>query len=1546
MTRFNPVKASAEITNTYRRYLRSLVSSQDPLVGAGLAEAIERTSLLHKGPFLEATPPYAPGATLFELIDEGIVSPSFAQLASPGLPMERPLYKHQEASIRKVRAGRNVVVATGTGSGKTESFLLPILDTLVRERDAGTLGPGVRALLLYPMNALANDQMKRLRSLLAGFPDITFGRYTGDTENDPQRARDSFETLNPGEPLLPNELLSRQEMRATPPHFLLTNYAMLEYLLLRPQDMALFPEKGDQTWRFIVIDEAHVYDGTQGAELAMLMRRLRDRVAQDAPLQCIATSATVGADENPAGVTGFASALFGLPFEWDDRDCSKQDLVLAQRLAEPRGPYWGPLSPADYLELASEDDLPAAVLRKAEDHGWRGEDAAAALVHEELLSDVKRALARGPQDFTSLVDQVLPGEPQAEDALVALVDVASRLRTTDGSPALSARYHTFLRATEGAFACLGPQGPHVHLSRHEQCDVCSAAVFEVGSCRRCGAIHIIGSLEPEGGVSTVRQRRPEKKTQWFALDSSEEHMDEDEAVLWRDSSLEFSAAKICTRCAAVNDERARTCLRPTCGSSDLRPVAKLKKQGQELSGCLTCGARGEGTVRSFESGADASGAVLATSLYQQLPPSTDSRDVRRPGAGRKLLMFSDSRQAAAFFAPYLNETYERLQRRRLVRLGLTAAGEAQDTRFEDLVFHTRKAADEYQVFERRESRQARERTIAGWVMAETISIDERQSLEGTGLMRVTLDRDPSWPAPQPLLALGLSEEEAWHLIAELVRTLRQQGAVSMPLDQVSPNDEIFSPRLGPIYVRERGSEQKVLSWLPTRGTNRRVDYIAKVLTTLGREEDPQRVLSGIWRFLTSTDVDWLERSTPAGLGEVRQVDHKSLFYADVTPANPVFACSKCRRMAPHSVRGVCPATACDGHLDAFVPPAPDVDRDHFRMVYQHMIPVPLSAMEHTAQWRNTRAAEIQQQFIRGEINALSCSTTFELGVDVGELQSVFLRNIPPRTANYVQRAGRAGRRAGSAPLVVSYAQRRSHDLTHFANPTSIMAGEVRAPYVPLNNARIDARHAYSVALAAFFRWDLENHGALTRTAGEFFLGSDVEEPAVNRVRAFLTPVPERIEQSLREIIPAEVQAEVGLPGNAWVDDLLALLQQVRDEIVQDVGCLTELQDEAAAAKRFTQADRFQKVANTIVQRDLLGYLANHNLIPKYGFPVDTVELRTQFGTGQTLGAHLELSRDLTQAIHEYAPDATLVAGGSLWTSRGLYRLPGKELDRLKYQVCEHCHRYWESRTECDPQCPSCGAVPRRAAGEFVVPEFGFVADPSPSKAGQRPPRRAWSGATHVVHLSPETRERTVDFPGGAVVASVGPRGRLVSIADGPGGAGYWVCAWCGWGTAVAQRGRPPRQHQHLLRQGRECSGPLERLDLAHSYETDLLSLSFHIPAAHATEGGWKSLLYAILEAASTSLEISRDDIGGSLAATDGTTQQLALYDSVPGGGGNVLKIEEDLEQVLQAALRRVESCDCGPETSCYGCLRGYRNQRDHEVLSRGAAADLLRMLGV
>ena len=155
------------------------------------------------------------------------------------------------------------VLSTGTGSGKTEAFLIPILNHLLREEEAGTLNQaGVRALLLYPMNALANDQMKRLRRILQHYPQITFGRYINIEETPDKKnvAQEYFRKTYPDEPEIDNELKSREEMHTAPPHILLTNYAMLEYLLLRPAASPLFDGDTGRHWRFIVIDEAHVYD--------------------------------------------------------------------------------------------------------------------------------------------------------------------------------------------------------------------------------------------------------------------------------------------------------------------------------------------------------------------------------------------------------------------------------------------------------------------------------------------------------------------------------------------------------------------------------------------------------------------------------------------------------------------------------------------------------------------------------------------------------------------------------------------------------------------------------------------------------------------------------------------------------------------------------------------------------------------------------------------------------------------------------------------------------------------------------------------------------------------------------------------------------------------------------------------------------------------------------------------------------------------------------------------------------------------------------------
>lgn len=1458
---------SQDIKATYRRYLQSLLAVRDPEMDVALRGAIDSTRMLDKGPYLEATPPYAAGASLEDLIGEGVLDAGFGGLGSPALPLDRPLYVHQEQAIRKAAAGRNVVVATGTGSGKTESFLLPILDSLVREHEAGTLGPGVRALLLYPMNALANDQLKRLRQVLASYPQITFGRYTGDTEEDPKRAVDAFSELNIGEPILPNEILSRHEMRAEPPHLLLTNYAMLEYLLLRPRDMDLFAAGEDSRWRFIVVDEAHVYDGSQGAEVAMLLRRVRDRVASSRPIQCIATSATVGGDADPAAVTGFAANLFGQSFEWVEGDAARQDLVTATRVASPEGPFWGPLTASDYRELAAlGEDAGPGVLDRAAQHGWDvapGATAADVILHEGSLARLRTTLARGPLVVEEVATTLFGVGAEAQQGLAAMVEVASRLRAGDGTTAISARYHLFLRATEGAFACFSSQGPHVQLARHTECPDCEAPVFEVGSCKRCGAVHVLGTPTQEHDGTRLRPRRAGSSGTWYVLGEHAGVNDEDEEAVADDgTAVEGGEALLCPACGLITDKHVSDC--PSCASSTMRQVRKLKQRGQEIAGCLVCGARGAGTVRVFETGADASGAVIATSLYQHLPPSTDLADSDHPGEGRKLLAFSDSRQSAAYFAPYLEDSYARLQRRRLIVQGLMAShADEEPVAVEDVVYSARAAATRVRYFAGGLTSGQQARVVAPWVMAEVVATDDRQSLEGLGLVKISLYRDPAWQVPKPLLDLGMTGDEAWAFVEELVRTLRQQGAVTMP-ESVPSNHDIFVPRLGPIRVRLSGSEavRKVLSWVPTRGTNRRIDYVRRVLTALGSDADATGVLAGVWNWLVSPNspVDWLQSSTEQGLGVVFQLDHERLRLSWVTDAESAFQCSLCRRTAPGSVQGVCPALGCEGELLPFVPPPPGEDRDHYRAVYRGMNAVPLSAMEHTAQWDNRTAASIQQRFIRGNINTLSCSTTFELGVDVGELQAVMLRNMPPSTANYLQRAGRAGRRAGAAALVVTYANRRSHDLTRFAEPEVMITGAVRAPYVPLDNDRIDRRHLHSIVLAAFFRWQFETTGRIDRTAGQFFLEQDGNAPSAPRLREFLSPVPDDVADAIRRVMPPSVAGELDLSGGGWVDELLGLVENVRLELKGDVDTLEQLLGDAAGTQKFQLAERYRQVVNTLRKRDLLGFLANRNVLPKYGFPVDSVELKTNFGYGKDAGANLDLSRDLAQAIYEYAPDATLVAGGQLWTSRGIYRIPGRDLVEYEYYVCKRCGGFRHGLGAVDPACQHCGEVSSTIPRKLTIPEFGFVAGREPTKPGPRPPQRSWSGAIHVLAGSPEAISRVQMLPGGRLDLDVGPRGRLVAVADGPQSMGFWVCDWCGHGAARMNHiGRPPK-HQHLLK-NTPCTGPQRLVDLGHQYETDLLTVKPHLPGLFVNQASWKSVMYALVEAACEVLEIARDELG-------------------------------------------------------------------------------------
>jgi ATP-dependent helicase YprA (DUF1998 family) len=1540
--RLDPLETSKQIESNYKRYLKTLLAPRDEQLAAAFDAEIDASTVLTKGPILELTPPYETGVSCRQLIDEGVLHADFARVDSRSFSIDQPLYIHQETAIRKFLAGRNLVVSTGTGSGKTESFLVPIVNALLEEQSQGKLGPGVRALLLYPMNALANDQLKRLRSVLAGVPEITFGRYTGETLRDAAKAESDFLQSNPGVRRLPNELLSRQEMRSNPPHLLLTNYAMLEYLLLRPADIDLFDGPYAGTWRFIVMDEAHVYDGAQGTEVALLLRRLKQRVAPTSTLQCIATSASLtGSVRNdPHGeAMAFASNLFDAHFEYVDGNTARQDLVKPTRRKHALSSTWK-LTDEHLLELRTgaislSDIAPVA----------SGSGVADSLATEESIVALKEALASGPVDVRTLQQRLWPDDKQSAEKLDALVALGSGVSDDAGHPVLSARYHLFVRATEGAFVSFDDSGPRIFLGRHEVDPESGRAVFEFGTCSRCGAVHLAGELDHRGKQEYfLPSKKADASVNWLVLaDVGEETLDdEDELTLGEDddkSNVDPTTRRLCTGCGLLTDASSSVCPAQSCQGGQLLLVREHPRAKRIMSRCTECGTRSRQGIRRLRTDTNAAPAVVTTSLYQQLPEAKDE-SADEVGGGRKLLMFSDSRQAAAFAAPYLDRTYTRLLERRYITQALDDPAATGELTLGDLAILTREKAQAGGHFPANMGSIEITQAVNQWVMGELITLETRQSLEGLGLVRVALQKDVSIPL-RGFTSLGLDDDEAWALLNELVKTARLQGALTL-LDRVDIKDERFAPRNTRVRLRSTGSDRakQIISWKPSGRpgtTNSRITFLRKVLATLGQSAVAEEVLEGCWRLLENGGfiTGELDRSE----GQLYQLDHNRLAVTN-GGRSKWYRCDVCRAMTAFSVRGVCPNSRCTGTLEPFQVPKPADDTNHYRVVYQTMKAAPLSAREHTAQWGAKEAARIQREFITGKVNVLSCSTTFELGVDVGDLQSVVMRNMPPKTANYVQRAGRAGRRASSAALVVTYANRSAHDLAMYQDPVSMIAGRMRIPWVPVDNARIARRHMHSVALAAYFRNCDKHQNQTWSKAGEFFSPpADGQDSPASRVAKFLSPVPNYVVEALRAALPEEVQEVNGVHNGAWVANLVDLLETVEKQLKEDVETFNGLIEEAVKARQFGLSKRLDDTLRTITGRELLGYLAARNILPKYGFPVDTVELRTLHAT-DPVGRQLELARDLSYAVYEYAPGNEVVAGGKLWTSTGLRKPPGRELDYYSYRVCQSCKRFQCGRNlDATEVCPSCqdafGAIRK-----LVLPEYGFIASRDTRDVGSAPPESRRHGASYVETPGDEIGlYHWIGGDGLKVTARAGVRAWLAVVADGIGD-GFQLCQFCGW-ARVTERGSRKRKH-YRPDNDKECDGPLEMVSLGHRYQSDVAEFTFEgIPYRRDQEANWLSSLYAILEGASHALEISRDDIDGALSWSADQRRSIVVFDTVPGGAGAAKRIAENIKMVLESAVRRVRSCDCGEETSCYGCLRSYRNARYHEELSRAAALQVL-----
>lgn len=329
MSKRNPIEMSQYINDQYKEYLQSSFEFKTPKLQKLFEKQLDIEDLF-KGPYVDLNLPFKRGMSLDEMISEGTVCKSFRKLGN--MNFERPLYSHQEESIRRICSGRSAIITTGTGSGKTESFLYPILNELMTDLENGNKEVGVRAIFLYPMNALVNDQIDRVRKILITCPEITYGFFTGETkETVSKNYREKYGAEN--NIFIPeNELVSREEIRKQPPHLLFTNYSMLEYLLIRPNDYSIFAPENLNNWKFVILDEAHSYYGSLGIELSLLMRRLTG-LAPKKP-RFILTSATLGEQgKSEDEILHFARNLTSANFDIDDIIFSKRIPLSSEKIS-------------------------------------------------------------------------------------------------------------------------------------------------------------------------------------------------------------------------------------------------------------------------------------------------------------------------------------------------------------------------------------------------------------------------------------------------------------------------------------------------------------------------------------------------------------------------------------------------------------------------------------------------------------------------------------------------------------------------------------------------------------------------------------------------------------------------------------------------------------------------------------------------------------------------------------------------------------------------------------------------------------------------------------------------------------------------------------------------------------------------------------------------------------------------------------------------------------------------------------------------------------
>lgn len=1732
------VETIEQMHSSLRDYIEATYHIGHPALIAQRRELLDRTGVIHQIPYLESTPRYQTGSSFRKI--EGLSQSAiqaFELLATRTdngrQVLYDPPYSHQCDAIRYTLVeGKNLVIMTGTGSGKTESFLLPILGKLAREAaerpQEFAANPAMRALVLYPMNALVNDQLGRLRAMFgdkrlvelfikwSGRPP-RFARYTSRTpyagvrtSKKDQRKLKSFEQFYvdmeicadgepsseqaaaanlrhelkargkwPAKPSLAawlgeknshwvkrdgtflraivqpedSELLTRHEVQAAPPDLLVTNYSMLEYMLMRPIERTVFDNtnkwlRENPSERFLVVlDEAHLYRGAAGAEVGLLLRRLRDRLGIGVDrFQIICATASFSDQEY---APDFGAQLSGVPAttfvaitgkhklaEHSGGGTTNDAYALAQvdldAFYSPdeteRMAAIGPL--LDYRNVSPSASLEFDLYRALKEFPPLGQ-----------LVNITMKEARPVADLGALLFSDVP-RAKADQALTALMVLGSVAREdANASGLLPCRVHNFYRGLPGLWVCMDPGCSELKSNEHrssvcgrlysqprERCG-CGSQVLEFFTCRNCGSAY--------GRAYTDNVETP--SALWSDA-GKRLRMPDDEVVPLLPIDLLMEAPRKTDIAEPVDFDLETGRINPRVLGNRMRRLfirkdrlaPAVNEDGEqdtrlEVRGlfvpCGVCGtsaAFAHSSVQDHQTKGDQPFQALVSRQIQVQPPSIAKGSAFAPLRGRKVLVFSDSRQVAARLAPNLQMYSTRDSLRPLILWGLRKLQSVSSIRrrlnLDDAFLAVLLASKSLEVRLRPE-------------------LASGESLDALLLVEQAIDRDGALSndgALQTLWGDIRSEKPPIALLDDIYKTIHDKhlGFEALALASLAERDDKTSilHALDAIPgVAENNGDKVALvhAWLRCWHP-RGLWMSAMPASWWKRPRSSGTSVSGqkskfkaMEKVLPDRDIrkifetNWLpvllrEFTADTGGGE-RRLEGKNLTLMLVGEWARCNSCKSVHRPVwtlPHCFDcGSADVSEFDPHVD----PVFSARKGYYRrsaieaLEQPPISPMALIAAEHTAQ---LNAPQNEDVFSKGEenellfqdveltwgqdsarntaIDVLSSTTTMEVGIDIGALSGVALRNMPPGRANYQQRAGRAGRRGNAVATVVAFGSADSHDEHYFTHPDEMIRGTVVDPKLTLDNPDIVRRHIRAFLLQAYHQdripqLDPNSPQSLFSVLGTVagFRGTG----RLNRVdmEKWIFENISKLQDRVRGWLPTElpeIDREDLVSGMA--EDCLSAIDEAIAQSEDDATPPTADEDDDGTHEEEVPPETGEERPRQKGAADnLLDRLLYCGVLPRYAFPTDVATFAVFDRQRSTNFRHVMKfapSQSLPVALSQYAPGKQVWIAGKCYTSGAIYsQMPSDRASAFKkrkiYRECTQCGFAHTLPVEAGvargstAECPACGGDGTFGPARYWLrpPGFAHPIDIPEVTSPDDMPETSYATRAKLTMMTPT--DSAVWSHASSRLRVLTARQHLLVSNTGPDKEGYTYCVWCGRIESSVDP-TPTLFSPH----SKPFPADDSACDSTHSYKnfvlgtdfiTDIALFSMRIefpltlrPGTYPTNVALRTVSEALAKAACKLLDIEPGEIMAEYrpaltrdsAGRDGLEAEIFLYDTLPGGAGFSALIAGSTQVLFQNALSILKGCPEGCDASCYRCLRSFKNKIEHGLLDRHVGAELIEYL--